>query len=141
MRTLIPGINTNRKYEIDFSLVPVAIILIEFSVFVTQLSSTSNSNLSNLVLLRFIHTVAMIFISTLVSQSYILLKRPALTYRDLASTGLLVMAIGDILHGYLASALGFELISLYRRIGIITLQGILWFPAFIIVASNRKEIF
>ena len=141
MRTLIPGINTNRKYEIDFSLVPVAIILIEFSVFVTQLSSTSNSNLSNLVLLRFIHTVAMIFISTLVSQSYILLKRPALTYRDLASTGLLVMAVGDILHGYLASVLGFELISLYRRIGIITLQGILWFPAFIIVASNRKEIF
>ena len=141
MRTLIPGINTNRKHKIDFSLVPVAIILIEFSVFITQLSSTSSINIGNLLWLRFIHTVAMIFISTLVSQSYILLKKPALSYRALASTGLLVMAIGDILHGYLASALGFELISFYRRIGIITVQGILWFPAFIIIASYRKEIF
>ena len=141
MRTLIPGININRKHKIDFSLVPVAIILIEFSVFITQLSSTSSISIGNLVWLRFIHTVAMIFISTLVSQIYILLKKPALSYRALASTGLLVMAIGDILHGYLASALGFELISLYRRIGIITVQGILWFPAFIIIASYRKEIF
>ena len=141
MRTLIPGINTNRKHKIDFSLVPVAIILIEFSVFITQLSSTSSINIGNLLWLRFIHTVAMIFISTLVSQIYILLKKPALSYRALASTGLLVMAIGDILHGYLASALGFELISFYRRIGIITVQGILWFPAFIIIASYRKEIF
>jgi two-component sensor histidine kinase len=141
MRTLIPGINTNRKHEIDFSLVPVAIILIEFSVFITQLSSTSSINIGNLVWLRFIHTVAMIFTSTLVSQSYIWLKKPALSYRTLAGTGLVVMAIGDLLHGYLASALGFELISFYRRIGIITVQGILWFPAFMIVASYRKEIF
>ena len=141
MRTLIPGINTNRKHEIDFSLVPVAIILIELSVFITQLSSSSNINLGNLVWLRFIHTVAMIFISTLVSKTYIWLKKPALSYRNLASTGILVMAIGDLLHGYLASILGFDLISISRRIGIIALQGILWFPAFMIVTSYRKEIF
>jgi hypothetical protein len=141
MCALIPGINTNRKHKIDFSLVPVAIFLIEFSVFITQLSSTTSINIGNLVWLRFIHTVAMIFTSTLVSQSYIWLKRPALSYRTLAVTGLVVMGIGDILHGYLASALGFELISFYRRIGIITVQGILWFPAFIIIASYRKETF
>jgi two-component sensor histidine kinase len=83
----------------------------------------------------------MIFISTLVSKTYIWLKKPALSYRNLASTGILVMAIGDLLHGYLASILGFDLISIYRRIGIIALQGILWFPAFMIVTSYRKEIF
>ena len=141
MRTLIPGIGSKTKYKIDFSLVPIAIIFIEFSVFITQLSSNSYGTLGNLLLLRLIHTVAMIFVSTLVSKVYIWLKKPVLSYRTLAITGVTVLAFGDLTHAYLASFLGVELISIYRRFGIITLQGILWFPAFIIIASNRKEIF
>jgi len=140
MRTLFSGISSNIKHTIDFSLVPVAIIFIEFSVFITQLSSGSYGDLGNLILLRFIHTVAMIFVSTVVSRVYIWLKKPALSYRTLALTGVLVLAFGDLTHAYLASAFGIELISIYRRLGIIGLQGILWFPAFMIIASNRKEI-
>jgi len=140
MRTLFSGISTNIKHAIDFSLVPVAIIFIEFSVFITQLSSGSYGPLGNLILLRFIHTVAMIFVSTLVSKVYIWLKKPALSYLTLALTGVLVLAFGDLTHAYLASKLNIELISIYRRLGIIGLQGILWFPAFMIIASNRKEI-
>jgi hypothetical protein len=140
MRTLFSGISTNIKHTIDFSLVPVAIIFIEFSVFITQLSTSSYSSLGNLILLRFIHTVAMIFVSTVVSWVYIWLNKPALSYRTLALTGVLVLAFGDLTHAYLASVLNIELISIYRRLGIIGLQGILWFPAFMIIASNRKEI-
>ena len=140
MRTLFSGISSNIKHTIDFSLVPVAIIFIEFSVFITQLSSGSYGTLSNLILLRFIHTVAMIFVSTLVSKVYIWLNKPALSYRTLAITGVLVLAFGDLTHAYLASAFGIELISIYRRLGIIVLQGVLWFPAFLIIASNRREI-
>jgi two-component sensor histidine kinase len=140
MRTLFSGISSNIKHTIDFSLVPVAIIFIEFSVFITQLTSNSYGSLGNLILLRFIHTVAMIFVSTVVSRVYIWLNQPALSYRTLALTGVLVLAFGDLTHAYLASALNIELISIYRRLGIIGLQGILWFPAFMIIASNRKEI-
>jgi signal transduction histidine kinase len=140
MRALFSGISSNIKHTIDFSLVPVAIIFIEFSVFITQLSSGSYGTLGNLMLLRFIHTVAMIFVSTLVSQVYIWLNKPALSYRTLAITGVLVLAFGDLTHAYLASAFGIELISTYRRLGIIVLQGVLWFPAFLIIASNRREI-
>jgi hypothetical protein len=140
MRKLFSGISSNIKHTIDFSLVPVAIIFIEFSVFITQLSAGSYGSLGNLILLRFIHTVAMIFVSTVVSWVYIWLNKPALSYRTLALTGVLVLAFGDITHAYLASVLNIELISIYRRLGIIGLQGILWFPAFMIIASNRKEI-
>jgi hypothetical protein len=140
MRTLFSGISSNIKHTIDFSLVPVAIIFIEFSVFITQLSTGSYDNLGNLILLRFIHTVAMIFVSTVVSRVYIWLKKPALSYRTLALTGVMVLAFGDLTHAYLASAFNIELISIYRRLGIIGLQGILWFPAFMIIASNRNEI-
>ena len=140
MRKLFSGISSNIKHTIDFSLVPVAIIFIEFSVFITQLPSGSYGSLGNLILLRFIHTVAMIFVSTVVSRVYIWLNKPALSYRTLALTGVLVLAFGDLTHAYLASVLNIELISIYRRLGIIGLQGILWFPAFMIIASNRKEI-
>jgi len=140
MSALIRGIGS-RKHTIDFLLVPVAIIFIEFSVFVAQLSGISNNDLGNLVLLRVVHTVLMIFISVSVSRMYVWLKKPALSYRTLAMTGILVLALGDLTHVYLAPTFGIELITLYRRLGIVALQGILWFPAFMIIASNRREIF
>jgi signal transduction histidine kinase len=86
------------------------------------------------------HTVTMISISMLVSQIYIWTKRPALSYRTLAITGVLVLALGDVIHSYLASSLGIELVDLYRRIGIIALQGVIWFPAIMLVLGYRKEI-
>jgi signal transduction histidine kinase len=75
-----------------------------------------------------------------VSQIYIWTKRPALSYRTLAITGVLVLALGDVIHSYLASSLGIELVDLYRRIGIIALQGVIWFPAIMLVLGYRKEI-
>jgi two-component sensor histidine kinase len=128
------------KYSIDFSLVPLAIILIEFSVFIVQLASDPSISLSNLILLRVAHTLAMILISSLVSQLYIWLKKPALSYRALATTGVVVLAFGDFGHAYLADALGIELVDIYRRIAIIILQGTLWFPAIVLVLGYRREI-
>jgi hypothetical protein len=68
------------------------------------------------------------------------MKRPALSYRTLAITGVLVLALGDVIHSYLASSLGIELVDLYRRIGIVAVQGIIWFPAMMLVLGYRKEI-
>ena len=131
---------SSNKNRIDFSLVPVAIILIEFSVFITQLSSNSVISLEKLVLLRFIHTIAMLLISSLVARLYKFFNKPVVSYQTLAITGVLVLIAGDITHEYFASALGIELISVYRRIGIILIQGSLWFPAIMIVLGYRQEI-
>lgn len=141
MRVQIPATVSHAKYKIDFTLVPVAIILIEFAVFLTQYSQESKSNLSNLVLMRIIHTIIMISISLLVSQIYMRTSRRELSFLTLSITGIFVIGLGDLLHAYLASLFGIELISVYRRLGIILIQGSLWFPAFMIVGGNRKEIF
>jgi len=138
MRALMTGLNT--KHKIDFTLVPFGVILIEFSVFISQLTTNAYSDLEDLVLLRLIHSAGMVLISILVSRSYIRLNRPLLSFRILAITGVLVLAIGDATHAYLGYLLGVDLIGVYRRIGIILLQGCLWFPAFMIVIGKRKEI-
>jgi hypothetical protein len=134
------SLQSGTKHSIDFSLVPLAIILIELSVFIAQLASDPSISLSNLILLRVAHTLAMILISSVVSQLYIWFKKPALTYRALATTGVVVLAFGDVGHAYLADALGIELVDIYRRIAIIVLQGTLWFPAILLVLGYRREI-
>ena len=82
----------------------------------------------------------MILISSLVSQLYIWFKKPALTYRALATTGVVVLTFGDVSHAFMADSLGIELVDLYRRIAIIVLQGTLWFPAIVLVLGYRREI-
>ena len=135
-----PKLGSTTKHKIDFSLVPIAILLIEFSVFITQISEEIYSSFPNLILLRTIHTAAMILASFLVSWAYKRLKKTELEYRTLAITGILVMLFGDLTHGFLASIFDIELVSIYRRIGIVLIQGGLWFPAFIIIGGNRREI-
>jgi hypothetical protein len=141
MTSLIKGLGSQHKHKIDFSLVPIGVILIEFSVFTTQLSKDNYSSLRNLVLLRIIHTIIMVTFSVLLSRLFIQLKKYEINYRTLAITGTLTIALGDVIHRYLGHALGVDLVSVDRRIGIILLQGCFWFPAFMIIGSKRTEIF
>ena len=140
MTSLIKGLGSQHKHKIDFSLVPIGVILIEFSVFTTQLSKDNYSSLRNLVALRIIHTIIMVTFSILLSRLFIQLKKYEINYRTLAITGTLTIALGDVIHRYLGHALGVELVSVDRRIGIILLQGCFWFPAFMIIGSKRTEI-
>ena len=141
MRPILQGLRSEIKHKIDFSLVPLGIIIIEYSVFTTQLSKDQYSSLRNLILLRVLHTLIMITFAAILSQIFIRLKRTELNYRTLAITGTLVIGLGDFIHRFMGPALGVELVSADRRVGIILLQGCFWFPAFIIVGSRRTEIF
>ena len=141
MRSLLQGLRSENKYKIDFSLVPLGIIIIEFSVFTTQLSKDQYSSLRNLIILRVLHTILMVILSSLLSRLFIRLKKTELNYRTLAITGTLVIGLGDFIHRFMGPALGVELVGAERRVGIILLQGCFWFPAFIIVGSLRSEIF
>jgi hypothetical protein len=141
MRSLLQGLRSENKYKIDFSLVPLGIIIIEFSVFTTQLSKDQYSSLRNLIILRVLHTILMVTLSSLLSRLFIRLKKTELNYRTLAITGTLVIGLGDFIHRFMGPALGVELVGAERRVGIILLQGCFWFPTFIIVGSLRSEIF
>jgi hypothetical protein len=141
MRSLIRGLGSQNKHQVDFSLVPIGIIIIEFSVLTTQLSKDQYSSLRNLILLRVLHTILMMTFSSLLSRLFIRLNKTELNYRTLAITGTLVIGLGDFIHRFLGPALGVELVAADRRVGIILLQGCFWFPAFMIIGSKRTEIF
>ena len=141
MITPLSVLGSDRKYKVDFALVPVAIVLIEFAVLATQLSSQTYQSITNLLLLRLIHTFLMVIISLFVSQIYIWNKKYELNYLTLSVTGILVIALGDLIHIHLSTAFGVELIDSRRRIEIILFEGSVWFPSFLIIAGNRKEIF
>jgi hypothetical protein len=140
MRSVIPGISSEHKHKIDFSLIPLGVILIEFSVFTTQLSKDEYGNFLKLIELRVLHTLVMLLLSFLLAQIFIKLKKTELNYRTIAITGTLVIAVGDVIHRYLGPIFEVELVGVDRRIGIILLQGCLWFPAFMIVGGKRTEI-
>jgi hypothetical protein len=141
MTSLIPKLSSEIKHKIDFSLVPIGIVLIEFSVFTTQLSKDSYRSFADLVFLRIVHTAIMLTFASVLSRLFIKLKYTELNYRTIAITGTLTIALGDLIHRYLGHKLGVELVSMDRRIGIILLQGCFWFPAFMIIGSKRTEIF
>ena len=141
MRALIASLGSKSTYPIDFALVPVAIVLIEISVFFTQLAREIERNLTSLILLRVFHTLIMIFIAYLVSKTYKRFQKTSASFGALAITGVLVTAFGDFTHAYFASLFDIDLVSIYRRIGIVLIEGSLWFPAFLIIGGNRKEIF
>ena len=140
MRSLIPSIGLSVKHKIDYSILPYGVLIMEFAVLTTQISEDAYSSLSNLLLMRIVHTIAMLILAISVGRILTQLKKTELNYLVTAIICTIVIALGDAMHVYLASLFGVELIGLYRRIGIIILQGIIWFPALVIVVSNRQEI-
>ena len=140
MGPLVPGIGSRTKYKMDYSLLPLGVFLMEFSVFATQYASDSYSSLTDLILMRLVHTVGMLILA--LSVGWVLIRKQylELNYLTIALICTVVIVLGDLMHGYLAGVFGVDLISFYRRIGIVLLQGILWFPALMIVLGNRREI-
>lgn len=140
MGPLVPGLGSRTKYKMDYSLLPLGVILMEFSVFATQYASDSYSSLADLILMRLVHTVGMLILALSVGWVLVRKNYHELNYLTIALICTVVIVLGDLMHGYLAGVFGVELISFYRRIGVVLLQGILWFPALMIVMGNRREI-
>jgi two-component sensor histidine kinase len=140
MGPLVPGLGSRTKFKLDYSLLPLGVVLMEFSVFATQYASDSYSSLADLMLMRLVHTVGMLILALSVGWVLIRKKYFELNYLTIALICTAVIVLGDLMHGYLADVFGVDLISLYRRIGIVLLQGVLWFPGLMIVLGNRREI-
>jgi len=139
MLTPLSALSSKIKYKVDFALVPFAIVLIEFAVFISQLPS-NHHKVGDLALLRITHLALMLLGALLVSKSFIKLKKREVPYLTLAVVGVVFIALGDLLHIYMAGLFNIELISGYRRAAVIIFEGAIWFPAFQIIAGNRLLI-
>lgn len=140
MRSLIPSIGLSVKHRIDYSILPYGVVIMEFAVLTTQISEHNYGTLSNLLLMRIIHTLVMLLLAISIGRILTMVQKSHLNYLTIAVICTAIIALGDLMHGYLASKFDIELISIYRRIAIISLQGFLWFPALLIIVSNRREI-
>jgi len=141
MRTVFPSLGFSKKYSIDFSLIPLGVIFLELSVLTTEIGKARHRTLGDLLLMRLLHTLTLMAITLVLSQTLKRMKIRELSYPTIAFTGLCVISVGIYLHRILASYFEIEVISLHRNVMTGLLQGLFWFPAFILIGSKRTEIF
>lgn len=141
MNTVFPGLGFKNKYVIDFSLIPVGVIILEFAVFITEIGKAHHKSLSDLLFMRIIHTLSQLALALALSKVFERARKSEFSYPFIAITGLSVIGIGIYLHRLLADYFDIEVISLNRNILTGLLQGLFWFPAFILIGSKRTEIF
>lgn len=141
MRTIFPKLGLKDRYRIDFSLIPLGVIFLELSVLTTEIGKARHRTLGDLLLMRLLHTLALMAIAFMLSQAFKRSKKRELSYPTIAVTGLCVISVGIYLHRILASYFEIEVISPHRNVMTGLLQGLFWFPAFILIGSKRTEIF
>lgn len=141
MNSLFPLLDFREKYKIDFTLVPAAVILLEFAVLGTEISKTAHHSVKDILLMRIIHTLAMLLLAFGLSRIYISLNKTYLSYFGITIPGFIAILLGILLHRILANALNVETLSIYRNVATGLLQAFFWFPLFIWIGSKRTEIF
>lgn len=141
MFKIFPFLNTGEKYKIDFSLMPFGILLLEFSILSTDLSLRSYPSFFDIFLIRFFHALYLLIFSYLFSQTCQRRGRCNLSYFEVAIPATLAVMAGVFWTNFLAEALAVEPLSTYRSLASSALQGLFWFPMFILAGSQRTEIF
>ena len=141
MRTIFPNFTIKKEYRIDFSLIPLGVILLEFSAILTEFRKAQYKDLSSLVSMRLAHTAILLIITFAISRILFKIGKNKLNYASIASMGVAVTSFGIFLHDLLADFFEVEAFSLIRQIGSGLLQALFWFPAFVMIGSKRTEIF
>jgi len=141
MRTIFPDLSLKKKYDIDFSLIPLGVVLLELAAFGTELSKAQYGSVLSLILMRLAHTFILLAVTVGLSKILFKFQKTQLSYPVIAFFGLLAISFGIFFHDILAKFFEVEVFSLVRQIGSGLLQGLFWFPAFILVGSKRTAIF
>jgi two-component sensor histidine kinase len=141
MQMVFPDFNIRKKYKIDFSLIPIGVILLEFSTLSTEVFKDKHRSVNALVLMRITHTIVLLLLAIGLALLYKAIKKEELSYISIAVSGLVIISIGIYLHEILVSIFDVESLGLARDIATGLLKGIIWFPAFLLIGSKRTEIF
>ena len=141
MRTIFPFDRADEKIKIDFSLIPLGIVLLEFSILSTELVLETYSNIYEIFLIRVIHASFLFLCGYLFTRLAIRRGKLEFSFRELAIPGAVIAILGVFGTNVIAHSLHVEPISIYRSIASSLLQGLFWFPFFVLGGSRRSEIF
>lgn len=141
MSLIFSHLRARKKYMVDFSLIPYGILILEFSVFTTELSKSTSQNHFNILLMRLIHTVCMLILAFILSRIYQSLKKEQFSYLEISLPAFFVVSIGIFISRSLSTSLNIQLVSIYRNLGIGIFHSFFWFPVFMMVGSRRTQIF
>jgi two-component sensor histidine kinase len=141
MRKIFPFDRADEKIKIDFSLIPLGIVLLEFSILSTELALETYSNIYEIFLIRVIHASFLFLCSYLFTRLAIRRGKLEFSFRELAIPGAVIAILGVFGTNVIAHSLHVAPISIYRSIASSLLQGLFWFPFFLLGGSRRSEIF
>jgi hypothetical protein len=141
MRTYFPSFSHKQKYEIDFSLIPAGLILLELSAFSTEYKKAHYENLGDLAAMRLVHTIIFLAFAYLLAKLVLKLGENKLNYPSMALAGIIGGAFDILLYDFLANFFLIEPLSLLRESLTGLVLALFWFPAFVLVGSKRTSIF
>jgi hypothetical protein len=130
-----------KKYKVDFSLIPIGVVLLELTIFNTELHKRHYLKLFDLVLMRITHTILMLTLTYFLSKIIQRFKKVEFTYIGICALGIPLSISGLFFNRTLSGVLNIENTSLYRNIAALIIQNFIWLPAFMIIGSIRTEIF
>ena len=136
-----PFQNSGERYKIDFSLLPFGILLLELAILSTDLTLRSYPSFFDIFIIRFFHALYLLIFSYLFSYTCQRRGRYNLSYFEVAIPATLAVMAGVFWTNFLAEKLAVEPLSTNRSIASSALQGLFWFPMFILAGSQRTEIF
>jgi hypothetical protein len=141
LKLSIPQNRFSKKYAIDLSLTPLAVILLELAMFFTEFARSEFQDLRKLILLRIVHTAYMSLIAQVMVKQFNRFKIRELNLFQIMILGIFAVTPGITLHRILAPVLHVQIININRNIGIGLLQALIWFPILVMAGSRKTEIF
>jgi len=129
-----------KKYSIDFSLIPIGIVILELAAFLTQFGKKQYSHISGLLEARGLHALVLIIVSSLTIYACKKYKVQEFSYFQLSLMGLVFIGLADLIYIFIALPFGVDEVNLYRRISIGFIQAGFWFPLYVVIGSIRTDI-
>ena len=141
MLKIFPFQSPDKKYKIDFSLIPVGILLLELSILSTELTLRIYPHEFDIFLIRFTHALLLLAFSYLLSRYSVKRNKLYFSYLELATPATIIVVAGVFGSNLLSHALNVEPLNTYRAIASGLIQSLFWFPFFVLAGSQRTEIF
>jgi two-component sensor histidine kinase len=141
MRAIFPPIKSKPRFALDFSLIPAGIVLLEISVTLTEILKIRSGTTFNLLLLRAIHTIALLLLIWITERILHELKIYEAGYKGLWVLGIILAGLSEIIRDVLTLFVDVQLDTASHRFFIILIQGLFWIPVLIIVGGKLSQIF
>ena len=146
MLSLFPSIRLKPVFNLDFSLAYIGIIFLGFSIAGTELFQLYPENKSEVIQIRFIHTIyliASVFLIQLILKKF---DKNTAGYAGLALIGLWLAIPSLLVRVFLMQSYGLVTNSqvvpyFLEQFLIVLLQAFFWIPVVIILGGQRSRIF